>query len=170
MFADVGKAVYCTANVDAGGATVWKTAAAPEILFAAHADQTAGANVPAVLSLSLAGPATFTAFVPGVGATTTPTTANVVSTAGNANLSVADPATTNTGQLVNGAFALPTKLQARAASAAGTGVALADVGGSASPTSLLNYTNPSVTTRSPCRSASGSTRTTRCARARTARR
>jgi hypothetical protein len=142
-FADVGKALYCTANVDNGGATVWKTAAAPEILFAAHADTTAAANVPATLSLSLAGPATFSAFVPGVGANyDASTTATVVSTAGNANLSVADPATTNTGQLVNGAFTLPTKLQARAASAAGTGVALADVGGSASPTSLLNYTNP----------------------------
>ena len=94
----------------------------------------------------------------------------MVSTAGNANLSVADPATTNTGQLVNGAFALPTKLQARAASAAGTGAALADVGGSANPTSLLTYTGPISNDRSRCRSASGSTRMTRCARARTARR
>ena len=66
----------------------------------------------------------------------------MISTAGNANLSVADPAATNTGQLVNGAFALPTKLQASASSAAGTGKPLADVGGSASPTSLLDYTNP----------------------------
>ena len=32
------------------------------------------------------------------------TTANVISTAGDATLSVADPATTNTGHLVNGAF------------------------------------------------------------------
>ncbi len=142
-FADVGKAVYCAANVDAGGATVWKTAAAPEILFAAHADTTAGANVPATLGLSLGPAATFSPFVPGVGANYDATsTANVVSTAGNAALSVADPATTNTGQLVNGAFALPTKLQARAASAAGTGGALADVGGSANPTSLLTYTGP----------------------------
>ena len=133
-FDDVGKAVHCAANVDAGGATVWKTAAAPEILFAAHADTTAGANVPATLGLSLGPAATFSPFVPGVGANYDATsTANVVSTAGNATLSVADPATTNTGQLVNGAFALPTKLQARATSAAGTGGALADVGGSANP-------------------------------------
>jgi hypothetical protein len=142
-FEDVGKAIHCAANVDAGGATVWKTAAAPEILFAAHADTTAGANVPATLSLSLGPAATFSPFVPGVGANYDATsTANVVSTAGNAALSVADPATTNTGHLVNGAFALPTKLQARATSAAGTGAALADVGGSANPTSLLTYTGP----------------------------
>jgi hypothetical protein len=66
----------------------------------------------------------------------------VVSTAGDAKLSVADPSATNTGQLVNGAFALPTRLQARAASAAAPGGALADVGGSANPTSLLDYTGP----------------------------
>ena len=67
----------------------------------------------------------------------------MVSTAGNATLSVADPATTNTGQLVNGAFALPTKLQARATSAAGTGWARWPTWAAArSPTSLLTYTGP----------------------------
>jgi hypothetical protein len=102
-----------------------------------------GGTVPPTLSLTLGGPATFGPFTPGVGADyDAGTTANVISTAGSANLSIADPAPTNTGQLVNGAFALPTKVQARATSAAGTGAALADVGGSANPTSLLNYTNP----------------------------
>ncbi len=67
------------------------------------------------------------------------TTANVISTAGDAALSVADPAPTNTGHLVNGTFSLPSALQAKASSAAGTGGALADVGGSANPTSLLTY-------------------------------
>jgi hypothetical protein len=142
-FEDVGKAIYCAANVDAGGATVWKTAAAPEILFAAHADLDVGLTVPATLSLSLGAPATFGAFTPGVEADyDASTTANVVSTAGDAKLSVADPSATNTGQLVNGAFALPARLQARAASAAAPGGALADVGGSANPTSLLDYTGP----------------------------
>ena len=42
------------------------------------------------------------------------TTANVISTAGDATLSVADPSTTATGQLVNGAFSLPETLQANA--------------------------------------------------------
>ena len=36
----------------------------------------------------------------------------MISTAGDATLSVADPSPTNTGQLVNGAFFLPQKLQA----------------------------------------------------------
>ena len=35
----------------------------------------------------------------------------MVSTAGDATLSVADPSATNTGHLVNGAFALPQPLQ-----------------------------------------------------------
>ena len=44
---------------------------------------------------------------------TTPrrTTANVISTAGDATLSVADPSATATGHLVNGAFSLPQALQ-----------------------------------------------------------
>jgi hypothetical protein len=102
-----------------------------------------GGTVPPTLSLTLGGPATFSPFIPGIGNNYDATSmANVISTAGDGNLSIADPATTNTGQLVNGAFALPTKVQARATSAAGTGVALADVGGSANPTSLLNYSGP----------------------------
>ena len=61
----------------------------------------------------------------------------MISSAGDATLSVADPASTNTGKLVNGAFALPQTLQARAN--AGT---YADVGGSANPTTLLTYGGP----------------------------
>jgi hypothetical protein len=66
----------------------------------------------------------------------------VVSTAGNAALSVADPSSTATGHLVNGTFSLPSVLQAKASSPRGTGGAFADEGGSASPTSLLSYANP----------------------------
>ena len=69
-------------------------------------------------------------------------TANVISTAGSATLSIADPSATATGHLVNGTFSLPSILQARASSPAGTGGALANVGSSASPTSLLTYTAP----------------------------
>ena len=88
-------------------------------------------------------PATFGAFTPGVARDyTASTTANVISTAGDALLSVADPSSTATGRLVNGTFSLPTALQARAASPAGTGGALANVGGSAAPTPLLSYSNP----------------------------
>ncbi len=97
-----------------------------------------GAPVPAVLSLSLGGPATFPSLVPGVGQDyTASTNASVVSTAGDALISVADPSSTNTGKLVNGAFFLPTTLQAMA-----TGGTFADVGGSASPTPLKTYTAP----------------------------
>ena len=45
---------------------------------------------------------------PGVAKSyTASTTATVISTAGDATLSVADPSATNTGRLVNGTFALP---------------------------------------------------------------
>ncbi|WP_157591979.1 M14 family zinc carboxypeptidase [Solirubrobacter soli] len=102
-----------------------------------------GGSVPSTLALTLGAPASFGAFTPGIakeydaGATATTT-----STAGNALLTVADPDGTNTGKLVNGAFALATTLRAAATSPAGTGAPLAPVGGSASPTSLLTYTGP----------------------------
>ena len=60
----------------------------------------------------------------------------MISTAGDATLSVADPSPTNTGHLVNGAFFLPQKLQA------GTGTAFAPVGGSAAPTTVKTWTGP----------------------------
>jgi hypothetical protein len=71
-----------------------------------------GGTVPATLSLALGAPATFGAFTPGVAKEYTATTeATVLSTAGDATLTVVDPSTTNTGHLVNGAFALPQPLQ-----------------------------------------------------------
>ena len=91
----------------------------------------AGGTVPATLALTLGTPATFGAFTPGVAKDyTASTTANVISTAGDATLSVADPSATATGHLVNGTFSLPSALQAKASSAAGTGGAFANVGGS----------------------------------------
>jgi PKD repeat protein len=103
----------------------------------------AGGTVPATLALSLGTPATFGPFTPGVGKTyTASTTANVISTAGDATLSIADPSATATGHLVNGAFSLPSALQAKASSAAGTGGAFADVGGSSAPTTVLTYAAP----------------------------
>ena len=102
-----------------------------------------GGTVPPTLSLSLGTPAAFGAFTPGVARDySATTTANVVSTAGDATLSVADPSSTNTGHLVNGAFFLPQKLQANATSLSGTGGAFAPVGGSAGPTTLLTYGAP----------------------------
>src|SRR3954454_4047229 len=63
-----------------------------------------GGTVPATLGLTLGTPAAFGAFTPGVAKDYDASmTANVISSAANATLSVADPATTNTGKLVNGA-------------------------------------------------------------------
>jgi hypothetical protein len=88
-------------------------------------------------------PASFGAFTPGMQkdyfATTT---ANVISTAGDATLSVADPSTTNTGKLVNGTFALPETLQANAVLGTTSNGVYAPVGGSAAPTPLLSWAAP----------------------------
>ena len=75
--------------------------------------------MPATLALTLGAPATFGAFTPGVARTyTASTTANVISTAGDAALTVGDPSTTAPGRLVNGSFSL-----AAAAAGAAAGVA-----------------------------------------------
>jgi hypothetical protein len=73
--------------------------------------------VPAQLSLSLGAPASFGAFAPGVAQEyTAQTTANVISTAGDAALSVSDP-----GHLANGAFSLPEALRVEIAPASWSG-------------------------------------------------
>jgi uncharacterized protein (TIGR03118 family) len=103
-----------------------------------------GGTVPATLSLSLGAPASFGPFTPGVAMDyTTFTTADVLSTAGNATLSIADPDPANPGHLVNGTFALPQPVQADATSpGGGTGAAFAPIGGAAAPTTLLTYAGP----------------------------
>jgi S-formylglutathione hydrolase FrmB len=73
---------------------------------------TVGGSVPATLSLTLGAPASFGAFAPGVAKEyTASTTATVVSSAGDATLTVSDPSATAPGHLVNGAFSLPQPLQ-----------------------------------------------------------
>jgi hypothetical protein len=65
-----------------------------------------GGTVPATLSLTLGTPGTFGAFTPGLTKDyTASTTAKVISSAGDAALSVSDP-----GHLTNGAFSLPSPL------------------------------------------------------------
>ena len=66
----------------------------------------------------------------------------MISTAGDALLSVADPSPQNTGHLVNGTFFLPQPLQARARNAANTGTAYNNVGSCGSPLNLLTYSGP----------------------------
>jgi hypothetical protein len=71
-----------------------------------------GGTVPATLSLTLGAPASFGAFTPGVAREyTASTTASVVSSAGDATLTVSDPSSVATGRLVNGAFSLAQPLQ-----------------------------------------------------------
>ena len=102
-----------------------------------------GGTVPATLSLSLGLPATFSPFTPGVTNTyTATTTAKVISTAGNAQLSVADPSSNHTGRLVNGTYFLPQPLQARARNAANPDIPYNNVGSSASPLNLLSWSGP----------------------------
>ncbi len=104
---------------------------------------TPGGTVPATLSLALGTPAAFGAFTPGSAKDYTASmTANVISSAGDATLSVADPSSTATGHLVNGSFSLPQALQAHASSPLGTSATMAPVGGSSAPTTLLTYSGP----------------------------
>ncbi len=106
-------------------------------------DGTVGGNVPATLSLTLGTAANFGPFTPGAQKDYFATTAaTVTSTAGDALLSVADPSPTNTGKLVNGAFALPETLQANAVRGTTSGGVYAPVGGSAAPTNLLTWNAP----------------------------
>src|SRR3954470_1650135 len=87
--------------------------------------------------------AAFGPFVPGATKTyESSTTASVISTAGDATLSIADPSSVANGHLVNGAFSLPEPLQAQARNAANTGTTYANVGSSGSPLTLLTWNGP----------------------------
>jgi hypothetical protein len=138
--------VTCSFNAakgDLSGGVSGFTVAGDKALQFAATPGGAGGTVPATLALSLGQAASFGPFTPGIGKTyDASTTANVISTAGDALLSVADPSSTNTGKLVNGTFALATPLAATASSAGGTAAAGGPVGGSANPTSLLTYSGP----------------------------
>ncbi|WP_196807613.1 ThuA domain-containing protein [Candidatus Solirubrobacter pratensis] len=103
----------------------------------------AGGTVPATLALSLGGTPSFGTFLPGIDKPyDASTTANVISTGGDAALSVADPSSVATGHLVNGSFSLPQSVQAKALSPLGAGGDFAPVGGASAPTRLLTYSAP----------------------------
>jgi hypothetical protein len=94
-----------TVTSEDGSTTKTYTVALAPLSTSARGD--VGGTVAATLSLTLSGNASFGTFTPGVEHTyTASTTADVISTAGNAALSVSDP-----GHLMNGAFALPDPLQ-----------------------------------------------------------
>jgi hypothetical protein len=144
---EVNSVSFLEGNSNQGDALCYEPVAGavvqPDCSAAVDEDTTAGGTVPATLSLSLGGPASFGAFTPGVARDyLASTTANVISTAGDAALSVADASSVATGHLVNGSFSLPQAVQARATNAANTGTAFAAVGGSSSPTTLLTYGGP----------------------------
>jgi alpha/beta hydrolase family protein len=88
-----------------------------------------GGTVPATLALTLGSPTvSFGAFTPGVTREyTATTTANVISSAGDATLSVSDPSATATGHLVNGTYSLAEPLL---------------VAGSALPATVKTYSGP----------------------------
>ncbi|WP_211340149.1 M12 family metallo-peptidase [Solirubrobacter pauli] len=76
-----------------------------------------GGTVPATLSLTLGAAATFPTFVPGVAQDYTATSkATVISTAGDATLSVSDP-----GRMTNGAFSLAEPLRVELSKSTWTG-------------------------------------------------
>ncbi len=94
-------------------------------------------TVPATLSRAVGPPASFGAFTPGIAKDyLAATTASVLSTAGDATLSVADPSATAPGHLVNGPFSLPAAVQVRARPTA----PYTPVG--ATPATLLTYAAP----------------------------
>jgi hypothetical protein len=104
-----------------------------------------GGSAPATLSMVLGTPAPFAPFTPGVPRDyTTSFIATIISTAADATLTVADASATNTGQMVNGTYALAQPLKAAGASANQYGHAGAGgiVGGSANPTTLVTYDGP----------------------------
>ena len=103
-----------------------------------------GGSVPATLNLNLGTPTGFSAFVPGIARDYTSTlTAQILSTAGDAKLTVADASAANVGKMVNGTYALPQTVQVGALkSGAKEAMTYAPLGGMANPTTLLTYDGP----------------------------
>ncbi len=98
-------------------------------------------TVPATLALTLGAPAGFGTFTLGVANTySASTTANVLSSGGDAMLSVADAGAQAPGHLVNGTFVMPQALKARATNSANPSTAFGTVSGS--PLTLLTYPGP----------------------------
>ncbi len=98
-------------------------ATAPALPVVTDVNGSVGGSVPATLSLVLGAPATFGAFTPGITKDyTASTTATVLSTAGDAALTVSEP-----GSLMNGTFALPSPLVVEFSKAAWTAPVSNDV-------------------------------------------
>jgi cytochrome c len=114
-------------------------------------------TVPATLSLTVGGPASFGAFTPGLARDYATTLgANVTSTGGDAALTVTDPDTNAPGKLVNGAFALASPVQAKVGAAAfgpvsGSPLGLKSYGGPVSNDALTIDLQQSIASNDPLR-------------------
>ncbi len=127
------------ADGDTASKTVTAAAVAQPAFVTTPGDVTV--SVPTVLAISLGAPASFGALTPSVDHDYTASTgATVLATSGDATLTISDPGTTAPGHLINGTSVLPSALQAKAASTAGTGGTFAAVG--TTPTTLLTYSGP----------------------------
>jgi sugar phosphate isomerase/epimerase len=105
---------------------------------------TIAGNVDPTLSLQISPGASFGTFVPATARTyETAASALVVSTAGDATLTVSDPDTVAPGRLVNGSFALSQPLNIRALNGSQTTAAYAALPATAdTPLTLLSYAAP----------------------------
>ena len=107
------------------------------LVGATDAPGTVGGTVPATLSLSLGDSGHLRPVHGGRRiATTSPRPANVISTAGDASLSVSDPSSDHPGHLVNGSFFLPRSCGGR------TAARRCPVGGSSARRTPLSYSGP----------------------------
>jgi hypothetical protein len=116
--------------------------------FVSENGQDPNPPVPPTMNINLGQPAVFAPFIPGIANDYTTTVAlNLLSTAGDATLSVADSSATNTGHLVNGTYALAAPIQVGGTRPAAEGQpapvpAYAPVGGNANPTTVIVYNGP----------------------------
>jgi X-Pro dipeptidyl-peptidase len=132
--------VTCTATDANGNST--SASFTVKVTWIDEDDGPVDGEVPGTLSLTIAGGGTsLGAFTPGVARDYMGSlSANVLSTAASATLSVVDPSTVAPGHLVNGAFALPSALQASASSPAAGSSAFAPIADA--PLTLLSYGGP----------------------------
>ncbi len=109
-----------------------------------------GGEVPATLALTIGGPATFGAFTPGVARDYETTLgANVISTAGEATLTVRDPV--GNGSLVNGSFALREPVHANGAPVGGDALVLRSYDGPVSNDAVSIALRQSIAANEPLR-------------------
>jgi PKD repeat protein len=110
-------------SVDGETADVTRPVTAEEPRVEVSQPSSTGGTVPATLSLTMGAPASFGTFTPGVAKEYTATTsATVISTAGDAALTLSDP-----GHLTNGAFSLAEPVQVSLGKSAWTGPTSNDV-------------------------------------------